>query len=289
VSPCKSDNVLGQKERDRASQQSDQEVSLESATVQSGKASHKGIVRSLNEDGLLSMELSFVEGTKDMFFGLYAVADGVGGREDGEIASNLALRTLATNTVESLLLPGLRGELSLTRELALQGLKDGVKIANSAVYHEGQTKGSNMGTTMAAALVINKSVYIANVGDSRVYLLYGGQLRQVTSDHSLVASLVAAGKISPEEIYTHPQRNIITRCLGTQQDIEVDLFTEESKPATSLILCSDGLWEMMRDDEIKDIVLKADSPQTACERLIELANNNGGVDNISVIVVKICA
>ena len=258
------------------------------ATVRSGKASHKGMVRSLNEDGLLSIELSSVEGTEDMFLGLYAVADGVGGCERGEIASNLALRVLAASAVKSFLLPILRQEThSLNKESVLRALTEGVEVANNEIYIQAQNKGINMGTTLAAALIVNDTAYIANIGDSRIYLLEGEQLRQVTTDHSLVAALVAAGDISPDEIYTHPRRNIITRCLGAQRNVEVDLFAETLKPGSALLLCSDGLWEMVRDDEIRDVVFKAQTPQDACEQLVELANRNGGVDNISVIVVKV--
>lgn len=245
------------------------------------------MVRSLNEDGLLSMELSSVEKTEGMFFGLYAVADGIGGCEGGEIASNLALRVLVDSIVTFLLLPGLRAEArSLFQEFALQTLTEGVKAANNEVYVQAQAKGTNMGTTLAAVLMIDTTAYIANVGDSRIYLLEGEQLRQVTTDHSLVAALVATGEITPEEIYTHPRRNVITRCLGTQPNIEGDTFTETLKPGSSLLLCSDGLWEMVRDDEIRDVVLGTQNPQSTCEQLIELANQNGGVDNISVIAVK---
>ena len=253
-----------------------------------GKASHKGMVRDHNEDSLVSFEFLFGEDATERFFGLYAVADGIGGYESGEVASRLALLVFAENVVRSLLLPGLNGETyRLNREFALQMLTEGVKAANYEVYTQVQAAESGMGTTLAAVLIIDTMAYITNVGDSRVYLLDGGQLRQITNDHSLVASLVAAGEITPEEVYTHPRRNIITRSLGTQLDIEVDLFTEELHASDSLMLCSDGLWEMVRDNEIREVVLEADGAQSACERLVKLANQNGGVDNISVIMVKV--
>jgi serine/threonine protein phosphatase PrpC len=256
--------------------------------IKSGKASHKGMVRSLNEDSFLSLELSLEEGGESVLFGLYAVADGVGGCEGGEIASSLALKVLAAGIIDSLLLPALQlDSTNLTQESILQRLGEGVKRANSEVYLEGQAEGSDMSTTLAVALVINKTVYVANVGDSRVYLSDEGQLRQMTNDHSFVASLVAVGEITPEEIYTHPYRHIITRCLGTQGDVEVDLFTEELRPGDSLLLCSDGLWEMVKDNKIKEVLLQSSSPQSACEQLIELANENGGVDNISAVIVKV--
>ena len=260
---------------------------MESLTVQSGKASHQGMVRSLNEDGLLSLELSYVEGTEDMFLGLYAVADGVGGCERGEIASKLALRVLATSMIDTLVVPALQGKLALTQKPALRGLKDGVRKANNEICFGGQAEGNDMSTTLAAVLVANRAAYIANVGDSRVYVFDGEHIRQITADHSLVASLLAAGEITREEIYTHPQRNIITRCLGMRPDIEVDIFVEMLKPGDTLLICSDGLWEMVREDKISEVLLQPSSPQSACEQLIELANENGGVDNISVIVVRL--
>ena len=255
--------------------------------IEVGKSTHKGLVRTHNEDSLMSIELSSGEGNlKERFIGLYAVADGLGGYEGGEIASSLALRTLEETIAKSLMSSGLNGKTQrLNQEVASQILTEGVKSANNQVHTEAGQSG--MGTTLAAVLIINKMAYIANVGDSRVYLLDQGQLRQITNDHSLVASLVAAGEITPEEVYTHPQRNIITRSLGTRLDIEVDLFTKELHPSDSLMLCSDGLWEMVRDNEIREVVLEADGAQSACERLVKLANQNGGVDNISVIIVKV--
>jgi len=245
------------------------------------------MVRSLNEDGLLSMELSSLEGTESMFFGLYAVADGVGGCEGGEIASSVALRVLAASIAKSLLLPILRPDAqSLNRESVLQVLAKGVEAANNEVYNQAQAKGNNMGTTLAVVLVVNDTAYIANIGDSRIYLLEGEQLRQVTTDHSFVAGLVAAGEITRDQIYTHPRRNIITRCLGMQRDMEVDIFVEELKSGDSLLICSDGLWEMVRDDKINQVLLQSRSPQCACEGLVELANQNGGIDNVSVIIFK---
>jgi len=256
--------------------------------IESGRASHTGMVRSHNEDDILCLELSLGQGSESTFPGLYAVADGVGGHEDGEIASSLALRMLAESIIGSLILPRLRGELPrLNQEFVLQVLTDGVKMANNGVYAQAKAKGTDMGTTLAIALVLDGTAYIANVGDSRVYLLGGGQLRQVTNDHSVVAGLAAAGVISPEDIYTHPRRNIITRCLGMGQDIEVDLFTEELKAGDSLLLCSDGLWEMVRGDKIKEVIEKSPDPQAACEQLVEVANQKGGVDNISVVAVRL--
>ncbi|MFC2069978.1 Stp1/IreP family PP2C-type Ser/Thr phosphatase [Chloroflexota bacterium] len=251
------------------------------------QASNVGLVRTLNEDSLFTLELFLNDNSKGKFAGLYAVADGIGGHEGGEIASSLAIRSLSASLISALLLPAPDGDSSLSTEESVSNLlTTGVKAANSEIFAQGQAQSNDMGTTLTAALVIGNMAYIINVGDSRVYLLEGDRIRQVTRDHSLVAELVESGLITPEDIYTHPKRNIITRCLGTQKDIEADLFIEELRPGRALLLCSDGLWEMVRDDAIKDIVLKAENAQIACERLTELANINGGVDNISVIVIN---
>jgi protein phosphatase len=143
-----------------------------------------------------------------------------------------------------------------------------------------------MGTTLTAALVIGDAATIANVGDSRTYLWRNGVLRQVTRDHSLVASLVQAGMVKPEEVRGHPQRNQVYRTLGVKPDVEVDIFTETLQRGDRLILCSDGLWEMVGDAEIGRTVGQARSPQEACRTLIQQANKAGGKDNVTVIVVK---
>lgn len=257
--------------------------------IQVGKVTHKGMVRTHNEDTLLSIEPLSSKGIlEEKYIGLFAVADGLGGYEGGEIASSLALRVLAENIVKSLFLSELGGKPSVVNdELISKVLTQAVRAANSEIYAQSQVQGNNMSTTLVAALLVNNTAYIANVGDSRIYLLQGEELRQITTDHSLVAALVAAGEITPEEVYAHPRRNVITRCLGIQQSVEADLFTKVLKPGNSLLLCSDGLWEMVRNNEIRDVVLRAQNPQAACEQLVELANQNGGVDNISVIVVKV--
>lgn len=265
----------------------DLDSSARALTVDVGQATHQGMVRFLNEDRLLVLQFRLEGTSTGPYFGLYAVADGVGGHQAGEVASDLAIRVLAKSLVNSLTVPRFQVEpLGLNRQYISKALGEAVKAAHKEVYAHGKLKGIDMGTTLAAALIISNKAYIANVGDSRVYLLEGKQLRQITTDHSIVATLQAAGLITAEEIYTHPRRNIITRSLGIQEDVEVDIFEEGLESSTSLLLCTDGLWEILRDDVIKEILLKVKSPQSACEQLLELVNQSGGRDNISVIVVR---
>ncbi|HCI81749.1 MAG TPA: protein phosphatase, partial [Ktedonobacter sp.] len=149
-----------------------------------------------------------------------------------------------------------------------------------------------MGTTLTAALIVDTKTsvmaYVVNAGDSRTYLLGKGEpLLQITRDHSLVANLVAAGAIAPNDVYEHPERNKIYRSLGNSASIDIDWFTRELRSGDTLLLCSDGLWEMVRDPEIERILRQPDEPTALCNQLIQSALQGGGADNISAIVVRI--
>jgi serine/threonine protein phosphatase PrpC len=165
-------------------------------------------------------------------------------------------------------------------------LAQAIQRANEVLLRQGQVQNSDLGSTVTAALIIGDVATVANVGDSRTYLLRDGRLEQITRDHSLVAGLVYAGIIDSEEVRTHPQRNQIYRCLGHKPDIEVDVFTRQLQTGDVLVLCSDGLWEMVTDTEIQRIIADTRSPQKACDALVAAANHAGGQDNIGVIVVE---
>jgi serine/threonine protein phosphatase PrpC len=258
-----------------------------SINIETGKDTSVGLVRDHNEDSFLVLELSLGGGMEGTCLCLAAVADGLGGHEGGEIASDLALRILADNMVHGIVTPALPADSApLNGKSISKLLQESIQKANSEVYKQGQLNHHGMATTLVAAVLMGQTACIANVGDSRIYLLEDGKLRQISKDHSLVQEMVDNGKIKPEQIYTHPLRNIISRCLGLGAKVDIDLFHEELKPGNSRLLCSDGLWEMIRDNELRDIMLAADSAQSACDRLIEQANENGGVDNITAIVIR---
>lgn len=219
--------------------------------------------------------------------GLFIVADGMGGHSNGCEASRLAVHTLV-----DYLFPRLNGGI-IQVDAMPNFLIEGVQRANQAVYQQNSERGaldnrSKMGTTMTAAMMLGTTVQIANVGDSRAYLLRQGEpLRQLTRDHSVVADLVVKGCIAPEEIRTHPHRNEIYRCLGERAFVDVDTFELQLQTEDILLLCSDGLWEMARDEKQIEEVLSSrwlDSEQMA-EHLVQLARRNGGYDNISALVV----
>ncbi|TMC87076.1 MAG: serine/threonine-protein phosphatase [Chloroflexi bacterium] len=164
-------------------------------------------------------------------------------------------------------------------------LQGAVEDANAAVCQVNQRDKTDMGSTITGFMVVEDYAYILNVGDSRTYMMRGGQIYQLTNDHSLVGQLVAGGLISPDEVYTHPQRSQIFRSLGDKLNVQVDIFKQQLHPGDILLSCSDGLWEMVRNPQIESILNNAPDPQVACTQLIEAANTNGGEDNVSAVVV----
>jgi PPM family protein phosphatase len=209
---------------------------------------------------------------------LFAVADGMGGAQAGEIASRLAAAALEETDPGAL--SGPEKVTSLIQE------------ANRRVYARASAdpSTSGMGTTMTVALVEGTEVAIGHVGDSRAYLVRDGSLEQLTEDHSLVNELLKSGKLSPQEAEMHPQRSVITRAVGTDPDVDVDAFIVSANEGDVFLLCSDGLTDMVRDDDILDTVERYhDDLDRATKSLISAANRGGGEDNITVIAFTIAA
>ncbi len=207
---------------------------------------------------------------------LFAVADGMGGAQAGELASSLAAAALKDSQE-----PGGGGE---------ERVDELIQQANRRVY-ERQSQdaaASGMGTTMTVALVEDGRVAFGHVGDSRAYLIRGGALEQLTEDHSLVAELVRSGKLSPEEAEGHPQRSVITRALGTDPDVDVDTFSVETKAGDLFLICSDGLTSMVDDETIlEEVARNRDDLKSAAKALVRAANKGGGEDNITVVFFEI--
>ena len=253
-----------------------------------GQATHPGYQHTRNEDAVVTFTFDKEQDGRAVPIGFYLVADGMGGHDAGDVASRTVNQIVTDWIIKTKVLPDLR---KATRKLTTENvpgelLTQAIQQANEALLRRAQAKGSDLGSTVTAALVIGDVATVASVGDSRTYLLRNGHLEQITQDHSLVARLVDAGVIEPEEVRTHPQRNQIYRCLGHKSTVEVDTFTVQLRRGDRLILCSDGLWEMVVDEEIRRIVEQAHSPQQACDALVEAANQAGGEDNIAVIVVE---
>jgi len=220
----------------------------------------------------------------DSSLGLYAIADGMGGHAAGEVASDLAINALAgslRNQKES-------GSGLWTPERAAELLRQALNEGNRKICDSVATRVEwrGMGTTMVALVLAGETAVIGYVGDSRAYLLRDGQLRQLTSDHSWVNEQVKLGLLTAEQAYRHPMRNIVTRALGNQPAVEVDVIVEALRPNDILALCSDGLSGMVSDEEIAEILAKHGGvPRDACRVLVDQANQHGGEDNVTVIVM----
>ncbi len=229
--------------------------------IEAGVATHVGQVRTGNEDAYL-LEPP-----------LYAVADGMGGHRGGEVASQLALTTIAE---------------SFRKGAA--PFADQVRAANRAVFERSGADRAvaGMGTTLTAAVIRGEVAHLVHVGDSRAYLLRAGSLRQLTDDHTLVNRMVKAGEITPEEAEVHPHRNVLVRALGTEADVPLDERDVGLLDGDRLLLCSDGLTGMISEDQIQAILTSTEgAPQEAADRLVLAANRAGGVDNITVVVLDV--
>ena len=261
-----------------------------SVTLLVGRRSDPGQQRELNEDSLLTLEVEQVLQSESRPVGLYVVADGMGGHSAGEVASALAISAVARTVLSKVMVPVVEetGQAEAQVELDYGALlKEACVEANRTVYEQARKTRSDMGTTLVAALVVGSEAYVANIGDSRAYRVSHQEIRQITTDHSLVERLVATGQIKREEARTHPDRNVIYRTVGDKPQVEVDVFHQSLGRGDSLVLCSDGLSGMVEDAQVQQMVTACLHPQDACEQLVDLANKAGGDDNITVIVVRL--
>lgn len=249
--------------------------------VKMGHATHVGVVRDHNEDNVLALEKGSLSGKIPLTYGLYIVADGMGGHAAGEDASDLAI-----NAAMNAMLEAVRTLQQADGNQMQTIARQACLAANQAVYNERTHRGSDMGTTIVAALRIGDRVAVGNIGDSRAYLINAQAIKPITIDHSLVQRLIDTGQISPAEARSHPQRNLIYKVVGDKPTVEPDAFDVRLQPGDRLLLCSDGLWEMVEDPEIWQAALSQQDPQLACDQLIRLANQAGGEDNITVIIVQ---
>jgi serine/threonine protein phosphatase PrpC len=229
-----------------------------------GARSDVGRVRQANEDSYLINDPLFV------------VADGMGGHVAGDVASSTAVETIKEGS------GGADGS-------DVKSLERLVQLANNRIWQRAQSDPElrGMGTTCTLLLIEGRLAYIAHVGDSRAYLLRQGHLSQLTEDHSLVGRMVREGRLSTEEAERHPQRSIVTRALGVDSEVAVDVLSVELEPRDRILLCSDGLTSMAETGAITDILKTAGDPQDAADRLVDLANEGGGEDNITVVVIDV--
>lgn len=246
-----------------------------------GWATDVGRQRSHNEDTVLVVELEQAGYDRTLPTGLLILADGMGGHLAGEVASALAARTAAQHILQACLALLPTREHSASEPSLKEVLTEAFLRANELVNE--RVPGG--GTTLLCALILGNQAYIANVGDSRAYLVSPSGCSQITRDHSLVDVMIELGQMTAEEAIHHPQRNVLYRAVGQRGPLEVDTFFCHIPPGGVLLLCSDGLWEMVSEEEIARVVTTSSSLQEACDILVEKANLAGGKDNISVIIV----
>ena len=247
-----------------------------------------GLVRANNEDCFLIADLTqgveiTTPAVREYASGpggsLFVVADGMGGAAAGEVASRMAVESIATF---------LRTSRYSDRLGFCAALDDSIDQANRLIYRESRRNGNlrGMGTTLTAAGVYDASVLFAQVGDSRAYLVRNHHIVQMTRDQSLVAQLVASGRLSPEGAKTHPQRNVILQALGAAERVDAVFSVAELRLGDWLILCSDGLSGKIEDQELQEIVKQCSAPKDACEKMVAVARDRGGEDNITVIAAR---
>ena len=207
---------------------------------------------------------------------LFVVADGMGGHNAGDYASSHAV----TSMVEEI-----RQDADFN---PVKVIRHAIECVNTEILTQAQQdeKLRGMGTTIVAATIVGHYAYVANVGDSRLYLINDERIIQITKDHSLVEEMVRMGEISEEDARNHPDKNVITRALGATKDVAVDFFDVHLESGDRLLLCSDGLTNMVLDEDIEDIIVSEELLETAGKRLVEAANENGGKDNIGIVLVE---
>ncbi len=248
-----------------------------------GTGQSVGKQRDHNEDTIFSLNSVLADGSTEIPFGIFVIADGMGGHQHGEIASGAAARAFSDYLLQKMFTPFLNGDSENRSESLLELMENGVKEAQRAVVR----KAPGGGTTLTAALVLGEQVTMAHVGDSRAYFIYpDGRIQVITQDHSLVRRLQELGQITEEEAKVHPNRNVLYRALGQAEPFRPDIHTHPMPQPGYMLLCSDGLWGVVSDAEIFRIVNGAKNLSMACHELVEAANAAGGPDNISVILVQ---
>ncbi len=257
-------------------------LKLEPSQLIVGSGQSVGKQREHNEDTLFALNSLLSGNGSNLPFGIFIIADGMGGHQHGEIASVVATRAMAGYLVRKLYMPYFSLWSEQQSESLQETLQMGIREAQQAVIK--QAPGG--GTTLTAAFVMGDRVTLAHVGDSRAYLIYpDGRMEAVTRDHSLVRRLQELGQITEKEAAVHPQRNVLYRAIGQGEPFDADVTTYSLPHPGYLMLCTDGLWGVVSEDDILRIVIKSPSPAIACRDLIEAANAKGGPDNISVILV----
>jgi PPM family protein phosphatase len=247
------------------------------------QATDVGRTRTNNQDAVYSFFATGRTSESIPDFGIFVVADGMGGHQDGEKASAIAARLIGEYILKKLYLPLLASE-SLPNEVPItELLENAIQFANGRVI----SAVPDGGTTVSACVLLGDRGYFGHVGDSRAYMYNQGSLEKLTRDHSLVQRLIELDQLAPEDAADHPQKNVLYRALGQSDTVEVDTLTRRLPAGSMLVICSDGLWGQISDHAIAETLTRGRPLQETCQKLIQLANASGGVDNVSVVLVKL--
>ncbi len=243
-----------------------------------------GKQRDHNEDSVLALTSTIVGSAEGIPFGLYIVADGMGGHQFGEVASNAAIRIMGGNITKKF-----HSYLyDLPTQALQESLQEVMEISITEAHQYVQREAPGSGTTVTAALVLGQQITIAHVGDSRAYSIYpDGRIDPITRDHSLVKRLEELGHLSKDEVENFPHRNVLIRALGQGEFLEADIFTLPFPQGGYLMICSDGLWGVISEKDIIRCITEAPTLNRACQNMVEAANAAGGPDNISVILAQL--
>jgi serine/threonine protein phosphatase PrpC len=261
-------------------------ISVSNTRLSFGQATDVGLIRPINQDAVLSFFSTSSSVDDLMDFGIFIVADGMGGHVDGEKASAITAHIIADEITSTVYLPILSGENLAEMPPITEVLISAVQRANTEVYTQITKGGKGGGTTCTTAVVLGDRAYMAHVGDSRAYLITKEGLEQLTRDHSMVQRLKELGQLTEEEAANHPRTNELYRALGFKEELEVDALSRRLPPNSKLLLCSDGLWNTVPESDILNIITNYPDPQEACNKLVAMANTNGGHDNITVILLR---
>ncbi len=244
-----------------------------------------GKVREHNEDSFLTLSSLIPLNGELLPVGIFIVADGMGGHAMGEVASDLAVRTVASHIMEKTILARLENADNHYSSSSIhEVLSESVSATNRLIHS--QAPGS--GTTLTALLILDKQMSIVHVGDSRAYTINQmGEVSVITRDHSLVNRMIELGQITEAEAASHPQRNVLYKALGQLDPLSPDITSMPLPEGGFIMLCSDGLWGLVPQNEIVRIIKESSSPETACRKLVESANQEGGSDNITVVLVQL--
>jgi serine/threonine protein phosphatase PrpC len=273
-----------QPNQEHSTSSSSSKTSLPRSPFAFGISSSIGVQRDHNEDSLYAMSTIMVSNRIDFPMGLFIVADGMGGHLHGEIASEVAVEAMTSTVITKLLSVSVDSWLQDHENSVQKLMSDGIHSAHQAILEQAPGGGS----TLTGLLILDDQLTFAHIGDSRAYHITGdGTPKVLTTDHSLVQRLQDLGQISSDEAAVHPQRNVLYRALGQAEKIDEELITSPIPTSGYLVICSDGLWGLVSDSEMVEIITTAGSLRDASQKLIQAANAAGGPDNISVIIIQI--